>query len=178
MDDLSHLISTLRRLYALSTIHKGPWHARLRTVADQAMSDGIYCELFRVILYDRNLKAEEAQTMLASTIEELDPSAALPDHEECNQIYIETRMRELLTNPEEAIEIAHDLIEREYNQQLFASHDFSFMGLKEFMETYYQWWADYSEWMVGLELETQRKATISELQEAASAWLTKHCTDK
>lgn len=172
MDETTQLVLLLRNLYAHSICHDAPWRARLQSIAEQAMNDGNYCELFRIVLYEPTISPAEAQAMLVSTIEALDPSTALPNREMCDQIYIGVRLQELLANDTKAIEIAHDLLIRVYNNDHYKNPNF--MDLSEILSVYYQWWSDDSEWMIGDQLESTRVETVSELQDAARKWLIKH----
>jgi hypothetical protein len=172
VDETSQLVLLLRNLYAHSICDNAPWGARLQSIAEQAMNDGIYCELFRIVLCEPTNTAEDTQAMLVSTIKELDPSTAIPNREMCDQIYIGARLQELLANDTKTIEIAHDLLIRVYHNDHYINPNF--MDLSVILSVYYQWWAGDSEWMIGDQLESSRIRTISELQTAASEWLAKH----
>jgi hypothetical protein len=168
------LIHVLRSLYALAQLNKGAWHAKLRNLGEKSMDNGVYCELFRMIIYDRDLTSQEASLMIAETIQEIDPDVSIPDPDECDFLYIQYTMNQILEEGADVLKIAHELIVNEYNIQISDSVDYEFHGLGELMNEYYSWWAGYSEWMVGNEREAQRLQSISDIKSAARKWLSKN----
>ena len=170
------LIHVLRSLYALAQLNKDAWQAKLRNLGEKSMDDGVYCELFQMILYDRDLTSQETSLMIAERIKEIDPDVSIPDPDECDFLYIQYTMNQILEEGADVLKIAHELIVNEYNIQIFDSVDYEFHGLRELMNEYYSWWADDSEWMVGYDREAHRLQSISDIKSAARKWLSKNST--
>jgi len=177
MDELSKVLPKLKVLYAMSALRIDPWLSQLRELADESMNNGVYCELFRMALYDQIIEPEDAHFMLASTIAELDPTNALPNFKECHLLYVQSRMEEILISKDLSedgpLAIAFDLLFGEYAffRLPESGDDFSFLKFDDFVSTYYQWESYENTNFANDELDSIRCEANTSVQSAAREWL-------
>lgn len=174
MNDQSELIFELQKIYGLCRTDETTWRSRLELIANQSLNNGLYYELFRSMIFDGDFNSSNALILLASTIKEINPSVAIPGIEKCNLFFIESRLQELLEHDDKVIAVANEIVGQRFWEELTQGSEHSYLHLYEFMNIYYSWWIDFSERMIGAELELQRQSTIAELKKAAQYWLNEH----
>lgn len=164
-------LDELRKFYSLAVLGVTNWNNELKAFAESELDKGYYLEFFRRFLFDENHRTDDVIKHLATEITQGHVNQ-LPSNSQMNRVFIATWMNEIVSHSNRSIALATEL--KWHFDDYFEKDEFN---LTPIMSVFYQWWADYSEWMVGEELEIQRLKSISELQAAASEWLSAHRPD-
>lgn len=157
----------LCRVYSLGRVGSEGWYEELQMLADSELSDGHYHELYRSVLCDgpdRNLQTLKSMEKVIRKC-----GHELPTKTMMNAYHIEREMRRVSQNPKQAFKISESL-----HFAYFDELESDPFNIRSYLSTFYQWWADESEWMIGEQRIEAEARTITDLQAAANEWLQMH----